>query len=208
MQELLLTLPPETSLLSQINNNRHKLRYSELNGDPTAGPLDGWANKMGTQFRFIHRKMPPADWQVGQRFNSDSQIAFNMTVNADKLRIFQALTIPEYMEAWLCLPGGVPGRRAFALRTPNGFRIVNSGACDAKIQIAGSYQVCRRNKMIVIWTKESQAEGLSSLVSIRLYGEFSQTAFCLFHTGLSSVTEYRWHSEFWEVSLQRLRSLF
>jgi len=43
-----------------------------LNGDPTAGPLDGWANKMGTQFRFIHRKMPPADWQVGQRFNSDS----------------------------------------------------------------------------------------------------------------------------------------
>jgi len=49
------------------------------------------------------------------------------SVNADRNRIFQALTVPEYIEAWFSAPGSIEGRtEVFSARGINdytGFRI-------------------------------------------------------------------------------------
>lgn len=163
---------------------------------------------MSAQLHFLHKNPSSGLRQVSQSPASGMHIAVTVTVNADKHRIFQALTISEYMETWLCPPGNEPDRKTIAQRTADGFRIQNSGAGGAEFYIAGSYRVCRRSKMIFTWMKDAGSEVFSSLVKIRLYGDFSHTRLYLSHSGLASAAERAWHQELWDASLRKLRSLF
>ena len=163
---------------------------------------------MSAQPHFLHTSPLSGLGQVSQSLASGMHIAVTVTVNADRHRIFQALTISEYMETWLCPPGNESDRKTIAQRTADGFRIENSGAGGAEFYIAGSYRVCRRSKMIFTWIKHAGSEVFSSLVKIRLYGDFSRTRLYLSHTGLASAAERAWHQELWDASLRRLGSLF
>jgi len=134
-------------------------------------------------------------------------VAISAIANADRSRILQALTVPEYMEAWLCLPGD-PKHPTSASRTANGYRIQRSGPCGLDVDIAGSYLTFRRTKVLFTW-QDNTCEGRPmSLVLIRLYGEFARTRVCLYHVGLPSAEERAWYLKMWGASLERLSALF
>jgi len=134
------------------------------------------------------------------------QLAVSSIANADRSRILQALTVPEYMEAWLCLPGDTMPSVS-ASRTANGYRIQRYGP-HGEVDISGSYQTFRRTKLIFTWQSNAREGGPESLVLIRLYGEFARTRLCLRHIGLASAEERAWHLEMWQRSLDRLSALF
>lgn len=163
---------------------------------------------MSTQLHFLHKSPSSGLGQLSQSLAIGMYIAVTVTVNADKHRIFQALTISEYMETWLCPPGNEPERKTIAQRTADGFRIENCGVGGAEFYIAGSYRVCRRSKLVFTWMKCSKGEVFSSLVKVRLYGDFSRTRLYLSHSGLASAAERAWHQELWDASLRKLGSLF
>jgi hypothetical protein len=127
----------------------------------------------------------------------ESQIAMRATLKADKRRIFDALTLPEYMETWLCLPCSHSSCRTTASQTGSRFRFDHFVADALDLSITGCYQVCRRGKMSFTWQK-----------SIRLYGEFACSTLCLTHSGFLSPDEHRWHSDMWQLSLTKLQALF
>src|SRR5258708_35397441 len=96
------------------------------------------------------------------------------SVNADRQRVFHALTVPEYVETWFSAPGALIGRTVVC-RRDDFFSISYSCAESRQSTILCSYKVCRRSKLVFTWRHDSAFEGTSSLVKIRLEGEFGRT---------------------------------
>jgi uncharacterized protein YndB with AHSA1/START domain len=142
----------------------------------------------------------------------ERQIEMRATLRADKRRIFDALTLSEYRETWLCLPCSHSNCHTTASQTGSHFRFDHyvDGALD--LSITGCYQACRRSKMSFTWHRTEahpkSEHSSESIVQIRLYGEFASTALCLTHAGFFSKDEYAWHSDMWQLSLDKLQSLF
>ena len=139
------------------------------------------------------------------------RIAMRVVVGADRRRIFDALTLPEYVEAWLTLPGDHAGCRMVASKTDGNFRFDHFGELGHDLSISGAYRVCRRGKIFFSWRRWNPRD-LSgcpdSLVVIRLYGAFAKSTLCLAHSGIFCESDYLWQSDMWERSLKKLQLLF
>ena len=134
-------------------------------------------------------------------------IALTVNVNADRHRLYQALTLPEYMEAWVRLPRA-HCQEVAATCTAEGYRIVGRSGDGTEVSIGGTYRVSRRSKIVFTWKRGGASTLLPSLVMIRLLGDFARSTLYLAHSGLASKAEYAWQMEFWERSLGRLQALF
>jgi uncharacterized protein YndB with AHSA1/START domain len=135
-------------------------------------------------------------------------VAVAVSVNADRNRLFQALTVPEYMEAWISIPGVGQDQQITATCLAERYCILACSGARLAACISGFYRVCRMRKLVFTWSTGTAANALPSLVTIRLLGDFARTTLRLSHSGLASKAEYLWHREFWECSLERLRALF
>jgi uncharacterized protein YndB with AHSA1/START domain len=144
---------------------------------------------------------------AGRSLSVDSSLAISMRVNADRQRLFQALTLPEYMETWIAPSGEGHQRRAVSI-TPDGFRIEIPDSKGPDSSIRGSYLTRRRSKLIFTWQKGWASDAPMSTVTIRLNGDFDRTQIALNHSGLTCLREYEWHRAFWHESIRRLSSLF
>jgi uncharacterized protein YndB with AHSA1/START domain len=143
---------------------------------------------------------------------SERRITLRIELAADRRRIFDALTVPEYIETWLSLPCTHVDCRTIASRTSDYYRLDHYAANRLDFSITGLYHVCRRAKMSFTWRKtevSGDQGGVSeSRVLIRLYGDFAKSTLSLAHTGFFSESEYRWHGELWDRSLTKLQALF
>ena len=128
------------------------------------------------------------------------------SVNADRSRIYQAITVPEYIETWFSAPGSIPGlTRVFN----NGisFCICGPTTQGQRFSIICSYRVCRRSKIAFTWKEARSPIGSDSLVRISLRGDFSRTTVDVSHSGLTHA-EQRWCQSLWDASIEKLSLLF
>jgi len=135
-------------------------------------------------------------------------IALTVSVHAERHRLYQALTLPEYMEAWIRLPRAHGQQEVSATCTAESYRIVSRDGDVPEVCIGGAYRMSRRSKIVFTWKRGSGPSASPSLVTNRLLGDFARTTLHLAHSGLTSKAEYAWHREFWEGSLGRLCTLF
>ncbi len=138
---------------------------------------------------------------------AESLLVLTMSVNADRQRIFQALTLPEYVEAWIA-PSGEGRQRRVVSVSSEGFRVEIPDSLSPDSSIRASYLTRRRSKLIFTWQKGWSPDSPMSMVTIRLNGDFDRTEIVLNHAGLSCRREYEWHRTFWHESIRRLSSLF
>ena len=128
------------------------------------------------------------------------------SVNADRNRIYQALTVPEYIEAWLSVPCRVAGRSG--VPGAEDFSSIDFGCTlHAHCRIFCSYKVRRRSKLVFTWQHLMPAEATSSMVKIRLLGDFGRTTVHVTHVGLT-LSDEQWHEDLWTSSLLKLSKLF
>ena len=135
---------------------------------------------------------------------STPDIMASIQIEAEVRRILYALATPEYMEAWLHLPGAErvdchPERRSY-----DKFRI--DMICSGKRggTIYGACLLSRPNRITYI-LESDQGGGLAkSLVEVYLYGSFNRCILKLKHSGLSSQKDREWYSRMWERSLNKL----
>ena len=132
-----------------------------------------------------------------------------VTVNINTIarRIFEALTVPEYQETWLSMPGHDERSYIAATRIGQSYRLNRHGHSGIDVSVAGAYQVFRRNKLHFTWQEFGVSSTSESVVQIRLHGDFGRTSVHLIHRGPFSAEEYEWHQEMWTASLQKLTSL-
>ena len=128
------------------------------------------------------------------------------SANAHRHRVFQALTVPEYIEAWFSAPDALIGSTTVT-GCDGSFSIRYSNPAGQHISISCSYQVVRRSKLLFTWRSDTSPERVPSLVKIRLVGDFERTTVQVTHVGMQQ-SEQQWHAELWEASLEKLCSLF
>lgn len=135
-------------------------------------------------------------------------INVSVSVRAERRRLFQVLTVAEYMETWLSLPGLSPDSRVAVTSAPKCFRIDHFRSRALDFTITGLYRMCRRSKLHFEWRKDGAHGSSSSEVAISLRGDFERTTVVLTHARLGSFEDHAWHQDLWEKSLQKLSSLF
>jgi uncharacterized protein YndB with AHSA1/START domain len=134
-------------------------------------------------------------------------IAMSVNVDADARRLFQALTLPEYLEAWIRMPGQMECSRVVASPDPGGFLLNQYCAGHRAVSIKGSYLFCHQRKMRLSWRKTTDPLCAESVVDFRLRGNFASSILELKHMALSSAAELIWHQRLWQGSLKKLASL-
>ena len=148
----------------------------------------------------------PLEWVRRSSFEEGAEVSVRMSVNADRNRLFQALTLPEYIDAWFAAPGSAPGSTVVTMG-PDCFVVSYRLLDGSEERFAGSYKVLRRGKVQFAWRRDSFQETSSSLVKIRLEGDFGRTTVHVTHVVLD-VSELSQFRMLWEGSLVLLASLF
>ncbi len=159
-----------------------------------------FANTSETQFNADRGRLELVD--------SAPALYFTVSVNADRRRVFHLLTIPEYMETWLLVPGRHKQSSMNVTSDSTGFQIQYFDEHGAPASLVAAYQTCRTAKAQFFWRRNGAAVSNPSFVKIRLNGDFGRTTLNLSHSGLGSEADRRWHSQLWDQSLQKLSSLF
>jgi uncharacterized protein YndB with AHSA1/START domain len=190
---------------SSASGVRHKLSVPAVTGTGNA-----FLRSM-QHLRLLPDVHPEGIRAVRQRFDdefSTAVLSFEVSIQADARRLFHALTTPEYLEAWLCLPGERPGCSIIAASTGQDFVIEHS--CDGapSVLISGRYLVCRRRSLAFSWRVDGDLNVCETKVDIRLRGEFERTKLMLRHSGFASRHDFAWHRILWNASLSRLAALF
>ena len=152
--------------------------------------------------------IPSSDEYLRQTPETNWTIDLAIGVDADARRIFHALTVPEYLEAWIDMPDQAAGSRVVASQETNGYRLDHYSAGCAAVHITGSYLFCHQRKLRLFWRKICPHSSTESLVDFRLRGNFGSSILELRHSALDSADEFHWHSKLWQCSLEKLVLLF
>ncbi len=134
-------------------------------------------------------------------------IALSVAVDADARRIYQALTEPEYLEAWICVPDHSADSQIVASKRADGFRLDQVRAGRSIASFVGSFLFCHQRKMRLSWSDLTDPGMTESLVDFRIRGNFASSILELRHTSLLSTREFFRYQQLWSVSLNRLATI-
>jgi len=135
------------------------------------------------------------------------EIFASITIEAEVWRILYALSIPEYMEAWLHLPGTERVECHSERRSFDRFRIDMFSSNTKLSSIYGSCLLSKPNRITYIWDKNHGGDRSRSVVEIHLLGGYNCCALRLKHRGLTNQEDMEWHSTMWQYSLIKLQTL-
>lgn len=140
------------------------------------------------------------------RVATEAAIAMKVEINAAAQRIFAALTEPEFLEAWLSLPGTRTGMHSTVSRIGNDLHI-NLPHEELRIEeIVWKSLVHRRRKIVFNWVNNG-TDDTRTIVHIRLKGNFGSTIVDLYQYGFGSSEQCDSHRAAWRVSLAKLQSI-
>jgi hypothetical protein len=130
-------------------------------------------------------------------------VALSLRIAADLRRVVHALSIPEYMEAWLQVPDPNELLFVFDLVNRESFRISLYRAEGLHASIYGSSRV-DANRVTYIWKTTSRSHTTETLVDMQLAGSSRGCTLRLKHSGFRNRAESVWHSIMWHRSMERL----
>ena len=135
-------------------------------------------------------------------------ISANVRIRTETRRLFYAVVVPEYLDAWLRVPDHDAAWAVTPLHQTPGFTLNWRNARAAHSRILAVYKTCRRRKLIIGWKLENGDLLKESSVVIRISGDFGCSVLSLFHSGFATLDDFAWHRQFWNLSLVRLARLF
>jgi hypothetical protein len=122
----------------------------------------------------------------------------------DKSRVLYALSIPEYIEAWLRAPDTAAQKWIFNSTGREQFRIDIYPSDSLQERIHGYCQVINPNQVRYSWTTTSRSGFAKTLVDIETSWNRGWCNITLKHSGLVGAVEIGWYGEMWNQSLLRL----
>jgi hypothetical protein len=156
----------------------------------------------------LDQSMPADALRAEQPCSTNWVVAMSIGVDADTRRIFHALTVPEYLEAWIEMPDQAADSSVVATQDANGYRLSHHFAGCSAVSITSSFLFRHQRKMRLLWQKTRESVSDESIVDFRLRGNFGSSILELRHTELNSAEEFFWHQRLWQGSLEKLASLF
>jgi len=137
-----------------------------------------------------------------------SSVYLEFDVRADARRLFHALTVPEYLETWVSLPGHNLGCATAAARSDQDYVIEHYCEGSPALTITGTYSACRRRNVVFSWRVDGNLSIPETEVDFRLRGNFESTTLIVRHTRFAAEADCSWHKALWMVSMRRLIALY
>ncbi len=134
----------------------------------------------------------------------DRDVALSFKFNADSSRVFYALSIPEYIEAWLQAPDTDELRLVFNQVGEETFRIDLYRGPSLQASIDGSCWVVGSNQVRYMWKTTSPMGTTETLVDMKLLCGSGGCVLALKHSGFRDQVESARCSRMWHQSLKRL----
>jgi uncharacterized protein YndB with AHSA1/START domain len=134
----------------------------------------------------------------------ERDVALSFHFNADSSRVFYALSIPEYIEAWLQAPDTDDLRFVFNQIAEETFRLdlyrgkTLQASVDASCWVVGAHQVR------YIWRTTSAHDTTETLVDMKLLAGSAGCVLALKHSGFNDPEESARCRRMWQQSLERL----
>jgi uncharacterized protein YndB with AHSA1/START domain len=134
----------------------------------------------------------------------DNDVAFSFRIRADCSRVFYAISIPEYIEAWFRLPVEEGLRFVFNPIAEQAFRI---DLYRAEASLGGIYSQCdimKANQIRYTWKTRSSIDVTNTVIEMKLLPVSRGCTLNLRHSGFRNAAENAWHTKLWELSLESL----
>ena len=133
----------------------------------------------------------------------ERDVALSFQFKADSSRVFYALSIPEYIEAWLQAPD-TEGRFVFNQIEEETFCIDLYRGETLQATVDGSCWVVGSNQVRYIWRTTSLLDTTETLVDMKLLSGSGGCVLALRHSGFNDPAESARCRRMWQQSLQRL----
>lgn len=142
---------------------------------------------------------------VGCKRTRDVALAFR--IGAASSRVMYALSMPEYIEAWLPAPDAEGLHFLFNPVTQDAFRIDIYRAETLRTSIYSSCCVVSVNQVRYAWRVASSTGSTETLIDMRLRDSSDGCILELKHSGLRDAVDSAWYFRMWNQSLGRLSRL-
>jgi uncharacterized protein YndB with AHSA1/START domain len=136
------------------------------------------------------------------------QVDLHIEIPAEQIRVFQAVTIAEYVEMWCASPRRSEVTCQSEVRPGGGYRLSVYRRGRSIFEVKGEFVVYEPFEMIVCSLEHSTfPHSPRSFFTLKLDQSKEVTALVLAHTGLSSVEEADYFLTMWTKCLGRLKNL-
>jgi hypothetical protein len=134
----------------------------------------------------------------------DKDVALSFKIEAETSRVLYALSIPEYIEAWLQAPDIADLQFVFNLVAQETFRIDLYRADAFQASVHGSCCVVGTNQVRYVWQTTSTAGTIETLVDMQLLCASDGCILGLKHSGFKDTVEREWCCSMWYQSMEKL----
>jgi Activator of Hsp90 ATPase homolog 1-like protein len=164
---------------------------------------------MDTELDSGARDPGPLDWGPIAKISSphERDVALSFQFRADSSRVFYALSIPEYIEAWLQAPDTDDLHFAFNQVAEETFRIDLYRGEALQASIDASCWVVGTNQVRYIWKTISPIDTTETIVDMKLLAGSCGCVLALKHSGFNNPAETARCRRMWQQSLERLGRL-
>ena len=137
----------------------------------------------------------------------EKDVFLSRRITAESSRVFYALSIPEYIEAWLLVPGEEDLQSVFELDAPESFHIDLYRTETFQAGIRASCYVVSTSRIRYNWETTSPSGSAETLVEMQLLCAPRGCVLGLKHSGFRDAVESAWHRKMWHQSLDKLSRL-
>jgi hypothetical protein len=135
---------------------------------------------------------------------NERDVVLSLKIEADSSRVLYALSIPEYIEAWLQAPDTEELHLVFNPVAQEAFRIDLYRAEALQASIHGSCTVMNQNQVRYAWKTMSPIGITETLVDMQLFCGSGACILGLRHSGFKDTAESVWCDKMWHRSLESL----
>lgn len=132
----------------------------------------------------------------------DFSISF--PIHADPRSLFHALTVPEYLEAWLRPPAC---RSVSALLDGSNYVLQFQSGAAPRIAVRGAWLSRQPNCLSLTWNRRDEIMHVESVLTVELRERPGRTLLHLYHSGFTTAEQSLWHGDLWNSSVERLAGL-
>jgi uncharacterized protein YndB with AHSA1/START domain len=141
------------------------------------------------------------------RSRAGTVVSLRADIAADRRQVVYALTLPEYLEAWLTPPDASAAREQAVMRAGTGYVLEYRDRYGRIAIIDGVFRACAHDNVVFTWQGQWPRRTRRTLVTVRLNESGGLTSLLLTHAGVMDDAEHLWLRDLWNLSLYRLNGL-
>ena len=134
----------------------------------------------------------------------EKDVTLSLRIEADRSRVFYALSIPEYIETWFQLPAQDELRCVFHEPTEQTFGIDLYRAEELQARVHGSCSTMSSSQIRYSWRIKAGARNTDTVADIQLLSALRGCTLTLKHRGFRDAIESEWYGKVWRQSFETL----